>query len=110
MLYKSKILILVTMVYSWYGYEYCFMGPSGRFYSYIYIYISYDVDDWYRWFLGRAPRTRETLPDFRELCRVTRHSRVFRGLMGCQRTPGFLGRHKNYLKSEHIFSRISSHG
>ena len=36
MLYKSKILTLVTMVYSWYGYEYCFMGPSGRFYSYIY--------------------------------------------------------------------------
>ena len=26
---------------------------------------------------GRAPRTNETLPDFRERCRVTRHSRVF---------------------------------
>ena len=26
---------------------------------------------------GRAPRTKETLPDFREKCRVTRHSRVF---------------------------------
>ena len=37
MLYKSKILTLVTMVYSWYGYEYFFMGPSGRFYSYIYL-------------------------------------------------------------------------
>ena len=37
MLYKSKILTLVIMVYSWYGYEYCFMGPSGRFYSYIYL-------------------------------------------------------------------------
>ena len=24
--------------------------------------------------LGRAPRTKETLPDFRERCRVTRHS------------------------------------
>ena len=23
--------------------------------------------------LGRAPRTKETLPDFREWCRVTRH-------------------------------------
>ena len=33
MLYKSKILTLVTMVYSWYVYEYCFMGPSARFYS-----------------------------------------------------------------------------
>ena len=41
--------------------------------------------------LGRAPRTKETLPDFREWCRVTRHSRVFRGLMGCQRTPRFWG-------------------
>ena len=39
--------------------------------------------------LGRAPRTKKTLPDFRELCRVTRHSRVFRGLTGCQRTPRF---------------------
>ena len=26
--------------------------------------ISNDVDDWDRWFLGRAPRTRETLPVF----------------------------------------------
>ena len=26
---------------------------------------------------GRAFRTKETLPDFRERCRVTRHSRVF---------------------------------
>ena len=37
--------------------------------------------------LGRAPRTKETLPDFRERCRVTRHPRVFRGLTSCQRTP-----------------------
>ena len=33
--------------------------------------------------LGRAPRTKENLLDFRERCRVTRHSRVFCGLMGC---------------------------
>ena len=26
---------------------------------------------------GRAPRTKETLPDFRERCLVTRHSRAF---------------------------------
>ena len=39
--------------------------------------------------LGRAPCTKETLPDFREWCRVIRHPRVFRGLTGCQRTPGF---------------------
>ena len=42
-------------------------------------------------YLGRAPRTKETLPDFREKCRVTRHSRVFRGLTGSQRTPRFWG-------------------
>ena len=41
--------------------------------------------------LGRAPRTKETLPDFRERCRVIRHLRVFRGLTGCQRTPWFWG-------------------
>ena len=42
-------------------------------------------------YLGRASRTKETLPDFREKCRVTRHSRVFRGLTGSQRTPGLWG-------------------
>ena len=40
-------------------------------------------------YLGRAPRTKEILPDFREKCRVNRHSRVFYGLTGSQRTPGF---------------------
>ena len=40
-------------------------------------------------YFGRAPHTKETLPDFREECRVTRHSRVFLGLTGSQRTPGF---------------------
>ena len=33
--------------------------------------------------------TKETLPDFREWCWVTRHPRVFRGLTGYQWTPGF---------------------
>ena len=28
-------------------------------------------------YLGRAPRTKETLPDFREKCPVTQHSRAF---------------------------------
>ena len=41
--------------------------------------------------LGRAPCTKETLPDFCEWCRVTRHPRVFRGLTGCRRTPRFWG-------------------
>ena len=38
--------------------------------------------------LVRAPRTKETLPYFREWCRVTRHPRVFYRLTGCQRDPG----------------------
>ena len=41
--------------------------------------------------LGRAPRTKETLPNFHEGCRVSRHPRLFRRLTGCQRTPRFLG-------------------
>ena len=41
--------------------------------------------------LGRAPRTKETLPDFHEWCRVTRHQRLFRRLTGCQQTPRFWG-------------------
>ena len=41
--------------------------------------------------LGRASRTKETLPDFLKWRRVTRPPLVFRGLMGSQRTPGFWG-------------------
>ena len=37
MLYKCKTLTLETVVYSWYVDEYCCMGPSGRFYSCIYL-------------------------------------------------------------------------
>ena len=33
MLYKSELLTLETMIYSWYVDEYCCMGSSGRFYS-----------------------------------------------------------------------------
>ena len=45
--------------------------------------------------LGKAHRTKETLPNFCEWCRVTRHSRVFHGLTGCERTPGLGASHKN---------------
>ena len=38
-------------------------------------------------YLGRAPRTKKTLPDFHEWRRLTRHPLVFRGLTGSQRTP-----------------------
>ena len=54
--------------------------------------------------LSRAPRTKETLLDFREWCRVTRHPRVFRGLTGCQRTPRFWGVTKITWVLECIFS------
>ena len=40
-------------------------------------------------YLGRAPRTKETLPEFLKWRRVTRHPLVFCGLTGSQRTPGF---------------------
>ena len=40
-------------------------------------------------YLGRALRTKETLPDFLKWHRVIRHPLVFRGLTGSQRTPGF---------------------
>ena len=42
-------------------------------------------------FLGRAPRTKETLPDFLKRRRVTRPLLVFRGLTVSQRTPGKWG-------------------
>ena len=56
--------------------------------------------------LGKAPRTKDTLPDFclnmdpdkwdtKVWYRVTRNSQEFRGLTGCQRDPWVLGRH-NY--------------
>ena len=73
MLYKSKILTLETMAYSWYVDEYISMGPRGRFHSYK-CYIGLFGTSLY---MGRAPRTKETLPDFRERGRVTRHPRVF---------------------------------
>ena len=41
--------------------------------------------------LGKAPRTKKTLLNFREWYRVTRHPRVFRRLTGCKRTPGIWG-------------------
>ena len=98
-LYKSKnILTLVTIGYivgfvvgMYVEYSY---GPKWPYWIYI-AYIGLFGTGICRFilvlYLGRAPRTKETLPDFRDKCRVTRHSRVFRGLTGSQRTPGFWG-------------------
>ena len=87
---KFELLKLLDIV----GYRYCdeywFMSPSDRFNHRLLYWIVWDrfIQVLY---LGRAPRTKKTLPDFCEKCRVTRHSRVFRGLTGSQRTPGFWG-------------------
>ena len=74
MLYKSELLTLETIGYSWdlFGWVLVY-GPSGRLYSCIYLWMLIGTG----LYLGRAPRTKETLPDFCEKCRVTRHSRVF---------------------------------
>ena len=62
-------------------------GPKWPFYSccdYIGLFGTGFIQVLY---LGRAPRTKETLPDFLKWRRVTQHPLVFRGLTGSQRTP-----------------------
>ena len=83
-----KILYIVGMYLDeyWYVDEYISMGPRGRFHSYkcfvgpsgrfTHGYVILNCLGQVLYF-GRAPRTKETFPDFRERCRVTRHSRVF---------------------------------
>ena len=91
-LYKSKnILTLVTIGYSWiYSWdifvEYCLWAQVAALDIYC---IYWTVWDRYMQvlYLGRAPRTKETLPDFLKWRRVTRLPLVFRGLTGSQRTP-----------------------
>ena len=61
------------------------MGPSGRF-THVIVILMFGTGYMEVLYLGRAPRTKETLPDFREKCRVTRHSWVFHGLTGSQWT------------------------
>ena len=84
---EFELLKLLDIVGYIYCEEYCSMGPRGRFYPYLYQVIDIGTG----LYLGRAPRTNETLPDFLKWRRVTRHPLVFRGLMGSQRTPGFWG-------------------
>ena len=87
MLYKSKLLTLRTI-----GYSCCMMmsiviGFKWPFYS-CYDYIGLLWTSFMQvFYLGRAPRTKETLPDFLKWHRVPRHPLVFRGLTGSQRTP-----------------------
>ena len=62
MLYKSKHLTLENMMYDD---GYCSLGLRGRFYPYLYQVIDIGTG----LYLGRAPLTKETLPNFGE-CRV----------------------------------------
>ena len=77
-LYKSKnILTLVTIGYVVGMYiEYCLWAQEAVLNHKLLYWTA-----WYKYmhvlYLGRAPRTKETLPYFCEKCRVTRHSRVF---------------------------------
>ena len=92
---RVKILTLVTIGYI-VGFvvamyiEYCLWAQVAVLDIYC---IYWTVWDRYMQvlYLGRAPRTKETLPDFLKWRRVTRRPLVFRGLTGSQRTPGFWG-------------------
>ena len=70
------------------------MGPSH--FTHVIVILMFGTGYMQVLYLSRVPGTKETLPDFREKCRVTRHSRVFRGLTGSQRTLGFWGVTKLY--------------
>ena len=75
------------------------MGPSGRigYIAYIGLFGTGKCRCIQVLYLGRAPSTKETLPDFLKWRRVTRHPLVFRGLTGSQRTPGFRASHLFFL-------------
>ena len=79
------------------------MGPRGHFYPYLYHcdYIGLLGTGFMQViYLGRAPRTKETLLDFLKWRWVTRHPLVFRGLTGSQRTPGIGASHLLHLVLE----------
>ena len=92
---RVKILTLVTIGYI-VGFivgmyiEYCLWAQVAALDIYC---IYWTVWDRYMQvlFLGRAPCTKETLPDFLKWRRVTRPPLVFRGLTASQRTLGFWG-------------------
>ena len=68
------------------------MGPSGRIGYILHILDclgQVNAGFIQALYLGRAPRTKETLPDFLKVASVTRPPLVFRGLTGSQRTRGF---------------------
>ena len=87
MLYKSKILTLETMAYSWYVDEYISMGQEVVF-THINVILDYlgQVCIWVE-----LPVQRRLYPIFvREVGSPDIHE-CFRGLTGSQRTPRFWG-------------------
>ena len=87
MLYKSKILTLETMAYSWYVDEYISMGPRGRFHSYnVILDCLGQVCIWVE-----LPVQRRLYPIFMREVRLPDIHECFRGLTGSQRTPWFWG-------------------
>ena len=75
MLYKSKLLTLETMVYSWdYLDKHWYMGPSGHVCIWVELPIQRRLCSIFVRDVGS--------PDIHE---------CFRGLTGSQRTPGFWG-------------------
>ena len=69
------------------------MGPSGHIGYILHILdrLGQVYAGLYKFCIWVELPVQRRLPNFREKCRVTRHSRVFRGLTGSQRTPGFWG-------------------
>ena len=118
MYYNSLILIYVLYKkelinsFETIGYSCCIMmsmviGPKWSFYSCCDYIGLLGIGFMQVLYLGRALRTKETLPDFLKWRRVTRHPLVFRELTGSQRTPGFgasqlspLSLRISHLKSE----------
>ena len=90
MLYKSNLLTLETIGYSLdiYCYGYCLWAQVAVLLMLSLYWTAWDMFMQVM-YLGRAPRTKETLPNFLKWRRVTRHPLVFRGLTGSQRPPGF---------------------
>ena len=65
------------------------IGPKWPFYSCCNYFGLFRTGFMQVMYLGRAPYTKETLPDCLKWRRETQHPLVFRGLTGIQRTPGF---------------------
>ena len=79
------------------------MGPSGRF-THVIVILMFGTGYMQVLYLGRAPRTKETMPDFSEKCRVTQHPQVFHGLTGSQRTPGKWGVTEQLQRDEDVLT------